>query len=443
MTDARMSTAEPRNHRAQDGVVDVVGIGFGPSNLGLAIALRERNAIPGNTPITSMFVEAKPEFAWHPDMLLPGATMQISFLKDLVTQRNAASEFSFLAFLHESDRLPHFINRQTFFPTRIEFHQYLAWAADRVVADVRYGTRATRILDHPDHFEVVLEGASAGSVRARNVVLAGGLSARLPEGVGTSARQFHNHSLLSRLAGLPSPTHDCFVVVGAGQSAAEVTHYLHERYPHARVHAVFGKYGYTPADDSPYANRIFDADAVDAYYGSSAEMKARLLAYHRGTNYSAVDLPLIERLYEIEYAERVSGPRRLFVHGASALAETREGPDDVSVRIENALNGAVEQIAADAVVYATGFTSMPLDEILGDLYAPDAPARGARVSRDYRLCTTRPTTGGVYLQGGTEDTHGLTSSLLSNIAVRSSEIAESIAAGLRARERELVGASDR
>ncbi|OZD55622.1 L-lysine 6-monooxygenase [Rhodococcus sp. 06-1477-1B] len=438
MTDARVSAERPRNSRSQDDVVDVVGVGFGPSNLGLAIAVRERNAIAENTPITSAFVEAKPRFAWHPDMLLPGATMQISFLKDLVTQRNAASDYSFLSFLHENDRLPHFINRQTFFPTRIEFHQYLVWAAERVAADVRYATRATRIIDHADHFEVVLEGAHGGSLRARNVVLAGGLSARLPEGVQPSARQFHNHSLLSRLAALPAPTHDAFVVVGAGQSAAEVAHYLHEQYPAARVHAVFGKYGYTPADDSPYANRIFDAEAVDAYYASSAQMKARLLAYHRGTNYSAVDLDLIERLYEIEYAERVSGDRRLFVHGATALAETEERPDGVSARLENGLTGAVERVDADAVVYATGFTSMPLGEILGDLYAPESLAQGPRVSRDYRLQTTRPTPGGVYLQGGTEDTHGLTSSLLSNIAVRSAEIADSIAAGLPARDRELV-----
>jgi L-ornithine N5-oxygenase len=34
---------------------------------------------------------------------------------------------------------------------------------------------------------------------------------------------------------------------------------------------------------------------------------------------------------------------------------------------------------------------------------------------------------GIYIQGGTEHTHGLSSSLLSNIAVRSGEIANSIA----------------
>lgn len=438
MTDDRMPAEDAPRGSTRDDIVDIVGVGFGPSNLSLAIALRERNGIPGNAPITAAFVEAKPAFAWHPDMLLPGATMQVSFLKDLVTPRNAASDFSFVAFLHEHGRLHHFINRQTFFPTRIEFHQYLVWAADRVAADVRYGTRATRVIDHADHFEVVLDGARGGSLRARDVVLAGGLTAQLPEGVRPRARQFHNHELRSRLAGLPPLAHDAFVVVGAGQSAAEVALHLHGQYPDARVHAVFGKYGYTPADDSPYANRIFDAEAVDAFHGASSDMKARLMAYHRGTNYSAVDASLIERLYEIEYAERVVGARRLFVHGASALAETRELPDGVSTRIENRLTGETEAVVADAVVYATGFTSMPLGALLGDLYDPDAPGRGPRVERDYRLRLTRPTAGGVYLQGGTEDTHGLTSSLLSNIAVRSAEILESIAGRANVRAHELV-----
>ncbi|MBJ7352623.1 MAG: L-lysine 6-monooxygenase, partial [Rhodococcus sp.] len=40
--------------------------------------------------------------------------------------------------------------------------------------------------------------------------------------------------------------------------------------------------------------------------------------------------------------------------------------------------------------------------------------------------------GSIYLQGGTEHTHGLTSSLLSNIAVRSGEIVKS-AVGARVR----------
>ena len=72
-------------------------------------------------------------------MLIEDATMQVSFLKDLVTMRNPTSAFSFVSYLHERGRLVDFINHKTLFPLRIEFHDYLEWAARRgdVVATAR------------------------------------------------------------------------------------------------------------------------------------------------------------------------------------------------------------------------------------------------------------------------------------------------------------------
>lgn len=49
-----------------------------------------------------------------------------------------------------------------------------------------------------------------------------------------------------------------------------------------------------------------------------------------------------------------------------------------------------------------------------------------QVSRDYRVATTDAVRGGIYLQGGTEHSHGLSSSLLSNIAVRAGEILDAV-----------------
>jgi L-ornithine N5-monooxygenase len=412
-----------------DPMLDVVGVGFGPSNLALAIAIHEHNADPATTrPISAEFVELKPEFGWHTGMLIPGATMQISFLKDLVTQRNPQSAFTFLNYLTERGRLTEFINYKTFFPTRLEFHDYLSWAADKVDARVRYGSRVTGIGELADGFEVELTGTRPGRLRARNVVIAGGLAPQLPPGVTASARQLHNHCFLHDLERLPSRRHDRFVVVGAGQSAAEVVAYLHDSSPTVEVHGVFAKYGYSPADDSPFANRVFDPDAVDDFYGADPRVRRQLIDYHRSTNYSAVDLPLIEELYAREYAERVSGRRRLFLRGASSVQTTKEDDDGVRVEVLHHPSGVVDQLDCDAVIYATGFLPASLRGILGDLCDElmfDELGRPV-VARDYRLATSRPTAGGLFIQGNTEHTHGLTSSLLSNIAVRSAELLRSI-----------------
>ena len=404
-------------------VYDVIGIGFGPSNLALAIAIEEYNEAFA-TGLTARFFERRAQFEWHPGMLLPGATMQVSFFKDLATQRNTRSAYTFLSYLAEKGRLADFINLQTHFPLRSEFCDYLSWAARRVSVPVDYSSEITSVRWVDGVFEV---SSPTGVHRARNLVLASGIRGTLPAGVVAGPRVFHNHDLLTRLAAMPERKHARYAVIGAGQSAAEVAAHLHST-TDAEVHSVFSKYGFTPADDSPYANRIFDATTVDAFFGADPEWKERLMQYHRGTNYSAVDPELIEDLYGREYAERVSGERRLFVHGASEVDELAESADGVSVRVVNRLNGAAWQLDCDAVIFATGFEPVPVSSLLGDLARScHADERGRPVlDRSYRLETDPEITGSIFVQGNSEHTHGLTSSLLSNVAVRSGEIVESL-----------------
>src|SRR5262245_11529859 len=128
-----------------DGVFDVVGVGFGPANLALAIAIAEHNAQPDVSPVRSLFLERQRRFGWHRGMLIDDATMQVSFLQDLVTLRNPTSDFSFLSYLHSADRLVDFINQKSLFPLRVEFHDYLEWAAARFTDEVRYGHEVTTV----------------------------------------------------------------------------------------------------------------------------------------------------------------------------------------------------------------------------------------------------------------------------------------------------------
>ncbi|MBY6537583.1 lysine N(6)-hydroxylase/L-ornithine N(5)-oxygenase family protein [Rhodococcus sp. BP-349] len=410
-------------------VLDVVGVGFGPANLALAIAIEEHNeTCAEHERVRAVFVERQESFGWHPGMLLDGATMQIAFPKDLVTFRNPRSGFTFFNYLYERDRLVDFVNHQTFFPTRHEFHDYLSWAADRVDADVRFGTSVADITQDGDVLTVRCDDGTV--VRTRNVSVGAGLTQRVPEWASLSARCFHNHDFLPRMAELPKPTHGRFVVLGAGQSAAEVVQYLHGHYPHAEVHSVFARYGYSPADDSPYANRIFDPSAVDELHRAPALERERLIALHRSTNYSVVDIELIEELYRAEYAERVSGHRRLFMRRASTIDGVVETADGIEVTIRDSIDGIADTLDCDALVLATGFRPAPLRPLLGELAPEDGGPRV--VTRDYRLLATSEAdtadAPGVYLQGGTETTHGITSSLLSNVAIRSGEILNSIVA---------------
>lgn len=414
---------------------DVIGVGFGPSNLALAIAVAEEES-PLDEGASALFLERQREFGWHRGMLIDDATMQVSFLKDLVTLRNPTSSFSFLSYLHSKGRLVDFINHKNLFPLRVEFHDYLEWAAAQVAHLVEYGQEVLSV--HPvtlpdavEGFQVTARGPGDELVhhRARNVVFGIGLQPKLPEGVVPSPRIWHNRDLLCGVQGLGDARPSRFVVVGAGQSAAEVTAFLHRRFPEAEVCAVFSRYGYSPADDSSFANRVFDPEAVDDFFHAPEHVKQMMLDYHANTNYSVVDLDLIQDLYRRVYQEKVLGTERLRLFAASQLSAVVDGPDGVHVTVESLTTGETTVLDADVVVYATGYRPADPRQLLGDLadYCR-LDARGRLcVERDYRVVAALEVGGGIYLQGGTEHTHGLSSSLLSNAAVRAADILRSIA----------------
>jgi L-ornithine N5-monooxygenase len=426
-------------------VHDILGVGFGPSNLALAIAIDEHNSAPTTvTPIDAAFVEKQDRFGWHRGMLIDDATMQVSFLKDLVTMRDPTSSHSFVAYLHEHDRLVDFMNHKTLFPLRVEFHDYLEWAARRMSHLVDYGREVVDVEPVLENrlvaaFDVTIRQHGREHVRrTRNLVLAAGLELRMPPGIERSERVWHNRELLGRVEALTDDARPGrFVVVGAGQSAAEVTGYLHRTFPAAEVCAVFARYGYSPADDSPFANRIFDPEAVDSYYGSPPAVKQMLMDYHRNTNYSVVDPELIEDLYRRAYQEKVTGRERLHIHSACRLLDVYDdGDGPIRMTIESLTSGERTLVEADALIFATGYRPVCPLGLLGSarsLCATDETGMVC-IGRDYRVATTREMPAGIYLQGATEHTHGLGSTLLSNTAVRAGEILESILRHLHAHE---------
>ncbi|CAM5295105.1 lysine N(6)-hydroxylase/L-ornithine N(5)-oxygenase family protein [Streptomyces atroolivaceus] len=416
-------------------VLDLIGIGFGPSNVAMAIAISEHNArAGGQEPVTAQFFEQQPRFGWHRGMLIDDATMQVSFLKDLVTLRNPASEFSFLCYLKSRGRLVDFINHKNLFPLRVEFHDYFEWAAAKVGGMVSYGHEVVGITpvvrDGAEEYLDVTVRSGEGLVvhRARNVVIGTGLRPLMPEGVERGDRVWHNSELLARVDGLEGTSPSRFVVVGAGQSAAENVAYLHRRFPTAEVCAVFSRYGYSPADDSSFANRIFDPGAVDEYFAAPGSVKRKLMDYHGNTNYSVVDIDLIDDLYRQMYREKVLGTERLRFLNVSRLAAVEEKPDAVHATVKSLVTGEETILDADVVVFATGYSPVDPVGLLGEVAGRclrDEQGR-VRVERDYRILTDPGLRCGIYLQGGTEHTHGITSALLSNTAIRVGEILDSL-----------------
>lgn len=432
----------PPSGPAPSQILDLIGIGFGPSNLALAATIQEEaEAIHGRR-LRSLFFERKPNFDWHPSMLLPEARIQLTFLKDLVTLRNPQSRFTFLRYLRDHDRLDEFANLRKLFPSRVEFNDYYRWAARQVEGQVRYRHEVEEIAPvEPEDDETVelvrvrVRDLSSGAVKdylTRNLVLADGGGPVLPPGVDEVPewRVLHFQNFLSRLresfprGGGPYS----FVVIGSGQTAAEIFHHLLTHYPDSRSIAAFRSFAFKPADDSHFVNEIFFPEMIDFLYDLPEDKRARLLDSHRDTNYAAVDLDLIEKIYEDLYERKVTGRGGVSTRQFLDLCSVEEGDHGLLLHFRNLVHERDETMEADAVALATGVqrdARHPLLESFRSWLLPDGDD-GYQVDRTYRVKASGRFRPRIYLQGFCERTHGLSDTLLSILPYRSMEILETL-----------------
>ena len=423
------------DHPATD---DIIGIGFGPANLALAIALRDAMAAGPLRP-SMRFIERQARFGWHRAMMLPGADMQISFVKDLVSLRDPTSPFSFINYLHVKGRLSTFLNLKTFNPSRIEYNDYLAWAADHfsdVVAydeavdavrpEIRDGRLAAFVVEARD-------GTGARRLRrCRHLVVAAGGDPAIPPPFAALAddpRLIHSSWYLPGIAqALGAPRLDGprprILVVGAGQSAVEIATDLGERYPRALIDLAIRGPALKPADDSPFVNEIFDPAAVDRIHDAPEPVRADLIAAHRATNYAVVDADLIQAFYAMLYEQEVSGETRYRLRRSTRILTLEAGPEGLQALLRDDVAGTEEGVSYAAVICATGYARAVVPALLDPLRPFLA---GETADRHYRLpLDPADTRVSLHLQGFSEPTHGLTETLLSILPVRAGAIAATI-----------------
>lgn len=408
---------------------DLIGIGFGPSNIALAIALEEKRQ-PGRR-INPLFIERQPSFTWHKDMLLDHAHMQISYLKDLATLRNPTSRFTFVNYLHEKRRLQDFINLKTFFPSRREFNDYFAWAAAQFEDRCVYGEEVLEVLPEKRGDVVSLlrvrSRDQTGELRdrlARNLVVSIGGTAHIPEHFRPfkgDARIFHSHHYLLGIA--KNGDARKVAIIGAGQSAAELFMDLRGRPNAPEVDLIMRARAIRPSDDSPFVNEIFNADFVDHMFSRPHDERHDMLREFRHTNYACPDLDLIEQIFKVFYEQNVRGESRhrfLRRHEVRNVQASAEGIQ-LALFDLNAEREVTERY--DAVVLATGYEREQHKALL----SPLTPYLGKfEVDRCYRVKSSPDFQPAVFLQGANEASHGLSDTLLSVTAVRSGEISDAL-----------------
>lgn len=115
-------------------VLDFIGIGLGPFNLGLACLLEPV------TELTGLFLDTRAEFNWHPGMMPAGTRLQTPHTADLVTMADPTSRFSFLNYAKQNGQLYSFCIRENLFLLRREYNRYCQWVC-RQLHNVQFNRR--------------------------------------------------------------------------------------------------------------------------------------------------------------------------------------------------------------------------------------------------------------------------------------------------------------
>lgn len=404
-----------RNADPASRCVDLLGVGFGPANLSLAIALQE-----DSPRTTAYFLEAEPDPVWQGGMLLDGSNIQNHPCRDLVTLRNPRSHYSFLNYLFEQGRLVEHLNLPLEFPLRKEYAQYIRWATNQFRTQVGFGAQVTdiAIADADDPPSYVVTCADGSCHRGRALVLGIGRTPFVPSPFDNldSPRICHLTQYLHIMRQLTSAPPKSIAVIGGSQSAVEIVLDLASRFPQARIANYVRKYGLRLKDTSPFSEEGFFPAFTDYYYKATRADKDTLDAFIRPTNYSSSDADVLHSLYALIYEQRLDGDQRVFVHRNSEVRAA--GVDDSGVWLEVAEVHTKEVLVdrADLVILATGFRDLGphphqepypalLDGVIDRFQFDDDGY--LVVEADYCLRPHSDSTPPLFLNGLCETSHGI------------------------------------
>ncbi|GGM11096.1 MULTISPECIES: lysine N(6)-hydroxylase/L-ornithine N(5)-oxygenase family protein [Micromonospora] len=384
---------------------DFVAIGLGPYNLGLACLTEPLTDLDG------VFLEARPDFDWHPGMLLAGTRLQTPFLADLVTLADPTSPYSFLAYLKERGRLYPFYIRESFYPLRNEYNDYCRWAAGKL-STVFFGHRVTDVrYDAAEEcYTVTATVVATGETTtfaARHLVLGTGTPPYLPPAVRDLGGDLvHSSAYLPNRAALRARR--SVTVVGSGQSAAEIYHDLltdQDEYGY-QLNWVTRSPRFFPLEYTKLTLEMTSPDYVDYFHALPEPTRYRLEAEQKNL-FKGINSDLINDIFDLLYARSVTGPvdTRLLTNTELTRAEHHDG--QYTLRLRQTEQDREFTLDTEGLVLATGYRHEVPEFLTGIAERLRFDSHGRfDVARNYSVDHTGRE---VFLQNGGTHTHSITS----------------------------------
>lgn len=394
---------------------DFIGLGIGPFHLSLASLMEKAKDV------NALFLDQRPEFAWHPELLFGDADMQTSYIKDLVTPIDPTNHCSFMNYLVEKGLFYAFVNTGRSTITRIEFDQYCRWVSSKL-SRLQFSTKVERVSFKKDKF---LIETNQGSYSSTNISVATGLTPRIPEfAKGFLGRNvFHAKSPQLRDLDLRERR---VLIIGGGQTGVEIfRNSILGNWGRVKSVKLISRRGnLEPLDESPFTNEFFTPSYVDQFIELDKEsrstiVKAQKLASDGNTPQYLEKL--YHDLYQLRHVRSDDLDFKLLpCRDMIALERDQEG---YRVRIRNNFLKTEETTSCDVVILCTGFTStLPpiLDPLLPELQF-DSEGK-IEIGRNFDLKWKGPKENKIYALNFSRHKHGIAEPQTSLMAWRSAMI---------------------
>ncbi|MCF6408986.1 lysine N(6)-hydroxylase/L-ornithine N(5)-oxygenase family protein [Pseudalkalibacillus salsuginis] len=394
-----------------DHVYDLLGAGIGPFNLSLAALIEDR------TEIDALFFDQKPQFDWHPGMLIVGTRLQVPFMADLVTLADPTSRYSFLNYLSKENRLYPFYFLQRLDIPRREYNDYCQWVANELES-CRFGKRVVE-LDFNEAEELYLvtvldiHTEETSVYKSKNLVLGTGGVPAIPKTFRGFPGEdvFHTAEYLSRQDRCREA--NSITVIGSGQSAAEVfrellkDHMEHEY----RLNWITRSQSFLTMEESKLSVEQFSPDYVNYFYDFPQEKKDEIF----GTQdllYKGISSHTVTDIYNLLYENTVS--RRKMQVGLQAMTEVKgiqEKDGKYELQCHQWQQGKDFKLESEVVIIGTGYRPYVPDFINGlKPYISWDDYGRYEVESDYRLRLNIPNQ--IYVHSGISHSHGVGSTNL-------------------------------
>jgi L-ornithine N5-oxygenase len=417
------------------GEIETIGIGVGPANLALLTAILDHAGASAQLE-NVVFLERAERFRWQHQRDSFGR-LQVPYLKDLATQRNPRSRYTFLNFLHEHNRLEAFINLRDLFPTLEEIAEYLAWVANMGGNLIRFDCDVTSIAavrddnGYVDRLNLIVRNAGVVmSYCARTIILGCGRNPHIPSCARSAVGNRVLHTANADLASLGRLMRLCaerpILIVGSGQSALETALRLLDL-GLLRVEVCLKGSSPMAIDDNPFVNHWYQTAGAQQFGDLNTDAKRAILQELAGTNRGVVERALLDELFRRQYDGLRAGVERISFRPRQILVDVRKIVDGVICVFEHIDTQETTEVIAGGVILATGFDGPDLALLDGLLAWIETDGNGTPLISSDRCLKTRDGFGPrIFINGNLDHIFGPADSTFSTIAQRGGDLFRSI-----------------